>query len=86
VNACSGGQTYDPEFDTNNDGTIESNDLIEITTGVKKPPSGKKVGKIIFTPTEIADKLYLPDSTGDIGSLTITLNRPGMFFWRVLNQ
>jgi hypothetical protein len=60
--------------------------LLKSRRELKSHRAAKKVGKIIFTPTEIADKLYLPDSTGDIGSLTITLNRPGMFFWRVLNQ
>jgi type IV pilus assembly protein PilY1 len=81
VNACTGGQTYKPEFDVNNDKTIDSNDVIG-----GKPPARDKITKIIYDPTEITDLLLLPDSSGDIDPMTITTNRAGMFFWRVLDQ
>jgi len=47
---------------------------------------GKKISKILFNPLEVADQLYMPDSSGGIEGMPIVPDRPGMFFWRIIGQ
>lgn len=78
VNACTGGQPIDPQFDYNNDNKIDHQDKIKLL-----PPSGRLFDQMLFKPIEIGDFLYLPDSEGNITPLLVPVNPTGMFFWRV---
>jgi len=86
VNACTGGRPYSPQFDVNKDKTIDETDTILGPTGNPIPPSRHQKPLIIFTPLEVGDLLYLPDSEGGHGSMPVVPIRAGMFFWRVIGQ
>ena len=86
VNACTGGRPYSPQFDVNKDQKITPTDKILDPFGNPIPPSRQEKNKIIFTPLEVGDMLYLPDSEGGHGSMPVVPIRAGMFFWRVIGQ
>ena len=87
VNACTGGRPYSPQFDVNKDNKItETDDKILDPYGNPIPPSRQEKPLTIFTPLEVGDMLYLPDSEGGHGSMPVVPIRAGMFFWRVIGQ
>lgn len=86
VNACTGGRPYSPQFDVNKDNKITETDKILDPYGNPIPPSRQEKPLIIFTPLEVGDMLYLPDSEGGHGSMPVVPIRSGMFFWRVIGQ
>ena len=86
VNACTGGRPYSPQFDVDKDLKITETDTISDPWGNPIPPSRQEKNKIIFTPLEVGDMLYLPDSEGGHGSMPVVPIRAGMFFWRVIGQ
>lgn len=80
VNACTGGRTYDPQFDIDGDGDIDADDLID---GL--PPTGLEFDQILYPPIEIGSTdLYFTDSSGGITPLQVPPNLMGMQFWRVI--
>jgi Tfp pilus tip-associated adhesin PilY1 len=86
VNACTGGRPYSPQFDVDKDHQITHTDTILGPTGNPIPPSRQEKPLTIFTPLEVGDMLYLPDSEGGHGSMPVVPIRSGMFFWRVIGQ
>ncbi len=86
VNACTGGRPYSHQFDVDKDLKITETDTILDPFGNPIPPSRQQKNKIIFTPLEVGDMLYLPDSEGGHGSMPVVPIRAGMFFWRVIGQ
>ncbi|MEE4113807.1 MAG: PilC/PilY family type IV pilus protein, partial [Desulfobacteraceae bacterium] len=87
VNACTGGRPYSAQFDVNKDNKItETDDKILDPYGNPIPPSRQERDKIVFTPLEVGDMLYLPDSEGGHGNMPVVPIRAGMFFWRVIGQ
>jgi type IV pilus assembly protein PilY1 len=80
VNACTGGRTYDPQFDVDGDGYIDEDDLID---GL--PPTGQEFDEILYPPIEIgASDLYFSDASGGITPLQVPPNLMGMQFWRFI--
>ncbi|BCS97156.1 hypothetical protein DSLASN_27880 [Desulfoluna limicola] len=71
LSACNGGQLQDPQWDTNNDGVVDSND---------NSASGKKFDDdIYYAPAIIEDKLFF---TKDRVEET-TEETSGLFYWRI---
>ncbi len=79
VDPCTGGRTYKPQFDLNDDDKIDEDDLID-----DLPPTGKKHDKILFEPIEIGDRLYPPDSGGGINPMQVPPNPQGILYWRMI--
>lgn len=84
VSSCTGGRTVAPQFDSNGDGKIDSNDVITLSPLPPLPPTGKRFDQMLLEPLEIGDMLYLPDSQGNITNMLVPNNPTGMFFWRVV--
>jgi len=71
LSACNGGQLQDPQWDTNGDGVVDSND---------NSASGKKFDDdIYYAPAIIEDKLFF---TKDRVEETTDETR-GLFYWRI---
>ena len=71
INACTGGQTDDPQWDTNDDGIVDHKDT---------PPSGKIFDDdIYYAPSIIEDKLFFTKDRVEETSNEIK----GMFYWRI---
>ena len=79
VDGCTGGLPHEPQFDVNQDGKIDDEDLVD-----GEPPSGKKFDQMLFEPIEIVDQLYLSDSQGDVNRLVVPPNTMGMQYWRII--
>ena len=86
VNACTGGRPYSPQFDVDKDNSITQADTILGAGGSQIPPSRQEKPLMIYTPLEVGDLLYLPDSEGGHGNIPLVPIRSGMFFWRVIGQ
>ena len=94
LNAFTGGQLAGVQFDINDDGTIDENDLVEIEeNGVKKkvPPAGLKlVGNLqppaIIKLNEKTEKKYLSTSSGGIVEVIEKTAKTGIAYWMELRQ
>ena len=86
VNSCTGGRPYKPQFDVNLDQKITKTDTIVGPSSNKLFPSRHEDPKVFFSPLEVGDTMYLPDSEGGITGMPIVPIRAGMFFWRVIGQ
>ncbi len=81
INSCTGGRVDadTPKFDVDGDYVIDSADLID-----GKAPTGQFFDQILFEPIELGDRMYLPDSQGQINGVPIVPEPPGMSYWRVI--
>ncbi len=79
LDACTGGWPVLPQFDTNGDGKIDANDLINGQT-----PIGKEYNTMLLDVTILDDKAYTPDAdAGEIGFEDLT-QRHGTQFWQII--
>ncbi len=85
LKACSGARSDDSLFDIDDDGEITIEDVLGVS-GSELTVSGKKVDKILFELLDISDDAYTQDSDGNIEQETLTTNKQGMFYWRVLGK
>ncbi|GAB6096499.1 hypothetical protein JCM14469_27520 [Desulfatiferula olefinivorans] len=71
MDACSGGELQSPQFDTNDDDTIDSDD---------DPKTGKYFeGEVYFDPAILEDKMYF--SRDEIEETTSQIT--GLYYWRM---
>jgi hypothetical protein len=71
----------------NTDEELTDADTIVGSTGNQILPSRHQKPLTLFTPLEIGDSFYLPDSEGGPPSdMPVPPIRSGMFFWRVIGQ
>jgi hypothetical protein len=89
LNAFTGGQLAGVQFDINDDGTVDENDLVEIEVDGKKikvPPSGLKLPGNVQPPaiiklTEKTEKKYLSTSSGEIVEIIEKTAKTGIAYW-----
>jgi type IV pilus assembly protein PilY1 len=89
LNAFTGGQLAGVQFDINDDGTVDENDLVEIEVDGKKirvPPSGLKLPGNVQSPaiiklTEKTEKKYLSTSSGGIVEIIEKTAKTGIAYW-----
>ncbi len=87
IDACSGGAPPKPHFDLDNDGKVESDDVIMTADGPIFP-SGVFVNAMIYKPIDIKDRLYTtrdsptPDAVPDILEIVVPPVVGGMLYWR----
>ena len=94
LNAFTGGQLAGVQFDINDDGTVDENDLVEIEeNGVKKkvPPAGLKLMGNLQPPAiiklnEKTEKKYLSTSSGGIVEVIEKTAKTGIAYWMELRQ
>jgi type IV pilus assembly protein PilY1 len=85
VDPCTGGDTGDIQFDVNEDGVLDENDVVDEITG-DPTPQGRKILKIVYGPLEMDEKVYLVDPDGNIDSPRVPDIPEGMYFWRTLGD
>ena len=87
LDACSGGSINEPFFDSDDDGDIDEDDIINLV-----PPTGKKVTIPIWDILQIDDSLFYSDPEPEdpdeppVDREDVRTDPIGMFFWRVLEQ
>ena len=87
LNACTGGGTFQPFFDYDDDGDIDEDDTIS-----GEPPTGKKIPKIFIPDILLLDpgKMYYADPDNPDGPPVeeedAWTDPIGMFYWRMLEQ
>lgn len=74
VSVCNGGQADQPQFDTNADEQVDASD--DVTK------SGKSFQEMLYTPSQLEDKLYIPDSKANINTEAIQFAGEGVVYWR----
>ncbi len=77
IDACSGGRTDSPQFDTNGDNIIDEND--------DPGKTGQKLSDIVFEPIQIEDRYYMPDAFGNINDILVPPDPPGRSYWRIID-
>ncbi len=92
MNACDGSRLTAPQFDINNDGKVDDNDLITITDvnghTIKVPPTGKGYDGqlhppvIVSMPDKKREMKILSSSKGTTETLFEKAEPIGMFYWR----
>jgi len=88
MDACSGGRLNEPNFDINNDNSIDDKDMINIGTEanpIMVAPTGKQFVGMIFPPSILSmsdkDLKFFSNSLGRIETLAEKKNRRGFFYW-----
>ena len=89
MNACSGARLLTPQFDINQDGVIDSNDLINIGTEdnpIWVAPTGLQSEGRLYPPAilridEDKEKKYFSSSRGKIVEMTEKAAKLGMSYW-----
>lgn len=92
MDACTGGRLTEPQFDLNNDGVINSSDMITITVGgvpITVPPTGILFPAMIYEPIILRqndrEMKYFSTSAGNIIMLRERAERRGLFYWREID-
>jgi type IV pilus assembly protein PilY1 len=91
MDACSGGRFQEAQFDTNGDGVIDDQDLINIGTAqdpIMVPPTGIEYAGRLQPPAIIVlengqEILHMSSSSGEIKSVTEKSADLGITFWKV---
>jgi len=96
LNACSGARLSQAQFDINNDGLIDDNDLINIGTPedpIPVPPTGLYIPGRLFRPVIVTiprtngpdiEAKYFSSTSGSIPIVRETAEQRGLFYWRQL--
>ena len=97
INACTGGRMGSAQFDINDDGRIDSGDMITITIpdpnnpdttiDIQVPPSGIKYPEMIYPPKIMrlpdgTETKYFSTSSGSTQMLREEGETRGIFYWR----
>ena len=91
LDACSGARLTEPVFDTNGDGVIDDQDMVNIgtpTDPIMVPPAGLQFKGRLQPPAIIIldqnrEMLYMSSSRGEIETQLKKAVKLGMTFWRV---
>jgi type IV pilus assembly protein PilY1 len=94
LNAFTGGSIGSIQFDINDDGVVDENDLVEVEIDgdtVKVPPSGLKLTGLIQPPAiikldEEREKKYMSSSGGGIIEITEKPAKTGIAYWLELSE
>jgi type IV pilus assembly protein PilY1 len=89
LDAFTGGTIGAIQFDLNDDGIVDDDDLIEVEIDgklVKLPPSGKKLAGLVQSPaivqlTETSEMKYLSSSSGGIVNIAERRAKTGIAYW-----
>jgi hypothetical protein len=89
LNAFSGGNLAQVQFDTNGDNLINPGDMIDISNnqgGILKIPSGVQIGGRIHMPAfqllgKQRERVYLSNSRGEIPQLVQRAPKLGVTYW-----
>jgi type IV pilus assembly protein PilY1 len=89
LNAFTGGTLNSVQFDLNEDGIVNEDDLVDVVIDgelVKLPPSGKKLAGLVQSPAiiqlnETLEKKYLSSTAGGIVELVEKTARTGIAYW-----
>jgi len=94
LNACSGARLSQAQFDINNDGLINDDDLINIGTPEDPnlvPPTGLYIPGRLFRPVIVTiprttgpdiEAKYFSSTSGSIPIVRETAEKRGVFYWR----
>jgi type IV pilus assembly protein PilY1 len=94
LNAFTGGSIGAIQFDINDDGVVDENDLVEVEIDgetVKVPPSGLKLTGLVQPPAiikldEKREKKYMSSSGGGIVEITEKAAKTGIAYWLELTE
>ncbi len=94
LNAFTGGSIGAIQFDINDDGVVDENDLVEVEIDgnmVKVPPSGLKLTGLVQPPAiikldEKREKKYMSSSGGGIVEITEKAAKTGIAYWMELRE
>ncbi len=89
LNAFTGGTIASIQFDLNDDGLVNEDDLVDVEIDgelVKLPPSGKKLAGLVQSPAiiqlnETLEKKYLSSSAGGIVEIAEKAAKTGIAYW-----
>jgi type IV pilus assembly protein PilY1 len=94
MDTCTGGRLFDPQFDINNDGVIDQNDLVNIGTEENPEwvvPTGIEAAGRLHPPailrlqTGKTEVKYFSTSLGGIVTVVEAAAKLGMTYWREIN-
>ncbi|MBU4133586.1 MAG: PQQ-binding-like beta-propeller repeat protein [Proteobacteria bacterium] len=97
LNACSGSRLSQAQFDIDNDGFIDDDDLINIGTPedpILVPPTGLYIPGRLFSPVIVTiprttgpdiEAKYFSSTSGSIPIVRETAEQRGLFYWRQLD-
>ncbi len=94
LDAFTGGSIGAIQFDINDDGVVDENDLVEVEIDgdtVKVPPSGLKLTGLVQPPAiikldEQREKKYMSSSGGGIVEITEKAAKTGIVYWMELGE
>jgi type IV pilus assembly protein PilY1 len=102
VNACTGARLATPQFDINNDGKIDKNDMIALTDASGNPildsdgnpimvaPTGMMFGTMMYPPiflkTGESEMKHFSTSAGNVATMKEKGEQTGMYFWRQIER
>jgi len=98
MDACTGGRLDTPQFDINEDGVIDANDMISIPNPIigdppiLVAPTGMEIDAMIFPPVililpdEEREIKYFVTAGGGVINVTEIADQRGLFYWRYIRQ
>lgn len=76
LDACTGGEPDEPQFDVSGDGRVHSGDLID-----GRIPSGKQYERMLYSPVATSDRIYMPDERGHLVTEDVRSLVGGELYW-----